>query len=178
MGNTSRYGWPWPEVLDPPNLSLYIKNAMQAAETTVGALDDKVNAAAIGGEMVANAAQSLTTGGAVRLSFGAVIQPANGITWNGTNTWTIVTAGVYSVYAQARKSIAAAGDALHIGGTTYTDATLVIPGLATTGYGDVFVSGTRYFAAGTNLCAWYYSASATANTFTTRYPMFCVWKVA
>lgn len=178
MGATSRYGWPYPELFDPPNTAAHIKAALEGAEATVGALDDKVNAAPVGGEMIANATQSLTNGGAVRLSFAAVAQPANGITWNGSNTWTVVTPGVYAVYAQARKSVAAAQDAMHITGTTYSDATLIIPGLSTTGYGDVFVSGARYFAAGTNLCAWYYSGSPTADTVSTRRPIFSVWKVA
>lgn len=130
----------------------------------------------IGGEWRANAAQSLTNGGAVRLSFPTAVVPGNGITFNGTNTWTIGSDGVYSIYAQARKTVAAAQDAMHIAGTTYSDAALILPGTSTTGYGDVHVSGSVYLTAGTQVCAWYYSGSATANSFTTRFPMFKIWK--
>ncbi|GAB3154298.1 hypothetical protein GCM10027258_57950 [Amycolatopsis stemonae] len=48
MGNTSRYGWPYPEVTDPPNTALHIKNALQAQEPTVGALADAVAALPLG----------------------------------------------------------------------------------------------------------------------------------
>lgn len=36
MGNTARYGWAFPEVTDPPNTSLHLKNLAQAVETTLG----------------------------------------------------------------------------------------------------------------------------------------------
>lgn len=44
MGNTSRYGWGYPEVLDPPNISLYVKNLAQAVEATLGAIEDRLAA--------------------------------------------------------------------------------------------------------------------------------------
>ncbi|RSM60588.1 hypothetical protein DMH03_17725 [Amycolatopsis sp. WAC 01376] len=130
----------------------------------------------IGGEWRANAAQSLTNGGAVRLNFPTAVVAGNGITFNGTNTWTIGSDGVYSFFAQARKTVAAAQDAMHITGTTYSDSTLILPGSSVSGYGDVHVSGSVYLTAGTQVCAWYYSGSATANSYTTRYPMFKIWK--
>lgn len=45
MGNTARYGWAYPEITDPPNTSLHIKNAINAIESTVGGLDDTAGAA-------------------------------------------------------------------------------------------------------------------------------------
>ncbi|NBH01930.1 hypothetical protein [Amycolatopsis sp. SID8362] len=44
MGNTGRYGWGYPEVTDPPNLSLYVKNLALAVETTLGAIEDRLAA--------------------------------------------------------------------------------------------------------------------------------------
>lgn len=44
MGNTARYGWPYPEVTDPPNTALHLKNGEQAIEATVGALADALAA--------------------------------------------------------------------------------------------------------------------------------------
>lgn len=42
MGNTARYGWPYPEVTYSPNTSLHLKNAEQSIEVTVGSLADTV----------------------------------------------------------------------------------------------------------------------------------------
>lgn len=107
------------------------------------------------------------------------MKAANGITWNGTNAFTITEAGVYACYAQCRKSAAAAQDAMAISGTSYSDTTLLIPGSSVTGYGDVFVAGARYFDVGTNLVAWYYNAGSTVNSaFSTRPAVFSVWRVA
>jgi hypothetical protein len=177
MGNTSRYGWAYPEVTDPPNTALHLKNLANAVETTVGALTDSVAAAAVpvGGEWAANAAQSLVSGTATKLTFPTNTQASNGITFNGTDTWTIGTSRPYNIYAQCRKSIAASGDSMAVTTAPYSDATLLLPGMATTGYGDVFVSGTIWLAAGTQISCYYYSGSATANSVTTRFAKFKIW---
>ncbi|MEV6646059.1 hypothetical protein [Amycolatopsis sp. NPDC051371] len=72
MGNTSRYGWAYPETVDPPNTALHLKNALTAVETTVGGLDDTAGAASrprgyVGGAS-GNADTTVTTTEAVLLS--------------------------------------------------------------------------------------------------------------
>ncbi|HEY3513561.1 MAG TPA: hypothetical protein VG497_01925 [Kribbella sp.] len=178
-GNTPRYSIPYAVLGDQPHGPNQQKAIADAVEAALGTVDDYAHRAAIGGEYREAAANSLTGGGAIRLTFATAVKAANGITWNGTNTWTITEAGVYACYAQCRKSIAAASDSMSITGTTYSDGTLLIPGTSTTGYGDVHVSGARYFDVGTNLCAWYWSGSATAlSAFATRPAVFSVWRVA
>jgi hypothetical protein len=183
MGNTARYGWAYPEVTDPPNTALHLKNAEQAIEATVGGIDDAlaahIAAAPIGGEVKATGTGQTLAAGSNKLIFASTLVAPNGITWNGSDTWTIVTAGVYSVYAQCRKNAAAVQDSMAVTTAPYNDATLLVPGLSSSGgYGDVFVSGTVYLAAGTQLSAYFYNGGSSAAAVTTRYPMFKVWKVA
>ncbi|QKV74532.1 hypothetical protein [Amycolatopsis sp. Hca4] len=129
----------------------------------------------VGGEWRANATKTLSPG-AVRLDFPTNVVPGNGITFDGTNTWTIQTAGVYSIYAQCRKNAAAASDAVHIVGPTYSDAGMIIPGTSTTGYGDVHVSGSVWLNAGDQICAWYYNGGSSSTSYTTRFAKFKIWK--
>lgn len=184
MGNTSRYGWAYPEVTDPPNTALHLKTAEQAIEATVGGIDDALAAfmvpsAPIGGEVVATGTAQNLAAGSNKLVFASVAVALNGVTWTGNDTFTVGSAGVYSVYAQCRKNAAAVQDAMAITTAPYADATLVIPGVSSSGgYGDVFVSGTVYLPAGTQLSAYYYNGGSSAQTYTTRYPKFKVWKVA
>ncbi|WIY05468.1 hypothetical protein QRX60_17055 [Amycolatopsis mongoliensis] len=72
MGNTARYGWAFPEVTDPPNTSLHLKNLAQAVESTVGGLDDTAGAASrprgyVGGASN-NVDQNVNTGEAIVIS--------------------------------------------------------------------------------------------------------------
>jgi hypothetical protein len=183
MGTTARYGWPYPEVTDPPNTSLHLKNAEQAIETTVGGVADALAAfiatAPIGGEVVASGSAQTLAAGSNKLVFASVAVALNGVTWTGNDTFTVGSGGVYSVYAQCRKNAAAVQDAMAITTAPYADSTLLVPGLSSSGgYGDVFVSGTVYLAAGTPLSAYYYNGGSSAATYTTRYPKFKIWKVA
>ena len=183
MGNTARYGWAYPELVDPPNTALHLKNLAQAVESTVGAVDDRV-AALIGVEVRANANQAITaSSGANKLTFGSVAQPANGVTWTGNNTATTLSAGLYSCYVSASTAFAAGNNfAVAVGGS-------VAPGagvpwysgpLVASGQTDSFTMVTRWFPAGTALCAWLYNngSAITLNPTVQRSAEFIVWKVA
>lgn len=178
-GTTPRYSLSYPVLGDAPHGPNQILDLAQDVETALGVVDDFARRAAVGGEYKEAGVNSLTGGGAVRLAFATAVKAANGITWNGTNTFTTTEAGVYACYAQCRKSAAAAQDAMAVTGTTYSDGTLLIPGSSVTGYGDVHVSGQRWFDVGVNLCAWYYNGGGTVNSaFGVRPAVFSVWRVA
>lgn len=178
-GTTPRYSIPFAVTGDTPHGPNQEKAIADQVELVLGIVDDFARRAAVGGEYKESGANSLTGGGAVRLAFGTAVKAAAGITWNGTNTFTVTEAGVYACYAQCRKSAAAASDSMAITGTSYSDSTLLIPGTSASGYGDTHVSGNRYFDVGVNLCAWYYNGGSTVNSaFATRAAIFSVWRVA
>jgi hypothetical protein len=138
-------------------------------------------ATAIGGEYRASAQQSLATG-AVKLTFGTTVRAAAGITWNGTDTFTVVTAGTYSFGAFAKIPLVTSNSAAIsiVSGTTYpSTGTGQLTGedfsYNTT---DISCGATRYLAAGTNVTCWLYNnASATNTAFATRPAEFFIWRV-
>jgi len=86
--------------------------------------------------------------------------------------------GVYSFYAQARVTGGTTvAQAIHIGGTTYTDSGLIIPGSSVAGYGDVHVGGTQWMDAGTQFCVYIYTNNPNAIAHATRPGKLRVWKV-
>lgn len=187
-GTTANWAIPYGLLTDPPNGAAQTQAAAERIDTLFSGADGRLTILETrtdlnGGEVRASAAQSLPSGAGTKLTFGTVVRTPTGITWNGTDTWTLLEDGVYSVYAQARKNAntGANGDAMSVSGTSYSDGTLVFPGMASAvGFGDMFVSGTRWLAAGTQLCAYYYNGAAAANAtlFATRPPFFSVWRVA
>ncbi|WP_290055669.1 hypothetical protein [Amycolatopsis solani] len=184
MGNTPRYGWAYPESFDPPATNLHIRDALLGAEATVGALDDAV-AAAYGIEVRANAVQNIpASNGANKLTFGSVTQPAAGGTgWSGNNTVTIPVSGRYHCYASASTAFAS-GNNFGVGIHGIAAPSAGTPWLASplfsNGQTDSFASVTRWFAAGTQLCAWIYNngAAFALNPSTFKPAEFIVWKVA
>lgn len=148
-------------------------------DTRVQFLELAAGGGVIGGEYQASALQALVTG-ATKLTFGTTNIAASGITWNGTNQFTVVTAGVYNIYASCYLASAANNfsvfTATAAGGLTsgaYTHGGFNAAGLSNG------TSGARYLAAGATICAYIYLNSAGTNTAFSTYPaQFSVWRVA
>ncbi|GHG97544.1 hypothetical protein ACFORH_42950 [Amycolatopsis roodepoortensis] len=62
MGATSRYGWPYPELYDPPNTAAHIKAALESVEATTGALDDTVAESSVLSDTPVTTNSALTSG--------------------------------------------------------------------------------------------------------------------
>jgi hypothetical protein len=149
------------------------------AETNITTL--QAYATVIGGEYRASAQQSLAVG-ANKMQFGTTIQAATGITWNGTDAFTVVTAGRYAFGAFAKIPVVANNSASIsiVSGTTYpSTGTGQLTGedfsYSTT---DISCSATRFLAAGTSITCWIYNNSASTNTaFSARPAEFFCWRV-
>lgn len=122
----------------------------------------------IGVEVRATAQQTGAAGGATKLNFGGVDQAAAGITWNGSNSATILTPGDYALYASVNLGSSATGNwgvGIHNstaapGGTT---PWLAAP-LFATGQTDSFASTTLHLDAGQTLSAWFYNNEGATRT--------------
>lgn len=147
-------------------------------------LDSRLNALevpATGGEVVGNVpgAGPFVSGTSV-LSFGSVTRSPVNIGWNGVDTWTIQQDGVYRGFVQARIVVASmptAQPAIHVTGTTYSDATLLFPGSSYAGYGDMELDFVGFLTVGQKLQAWIYSGQSW-SLHSARNPMFKLWRVA
>lgn len=135
----------------------------------------------VGGEYRASSAQTCPTG-ANTLTFGSTIQAANGITWNGSNQFTVITAGVYAVSAFAKVPFVSGNSwSMSIAGASYPTTG---PGELTgddfsAGTTDISNSATRFLAAGAKVSAYLYNNGASAAlAFAARAAEFSVWKVA
>lgn len=178
-GSTSTYGFPYPTASDIPAGHTQMQSLAQAVEDRIELLDPAITPVTqIGFEARSGSAQSWGAGGGNKITLGSFNKPVQGnIAWNGT-TCTINVSGVYSIFAQARVTgSAAASQACHIGGTTYTDSGLILPGSSVTGYGDVHVGGTVWLDAGTQFCMYIYTGNANATLHATRPCKLNVWKV-
>lgn len=142
------------------------------------------NAARVGGEWQANANQSIGAGaGAVKLTFGGVRIPAQGgVTLTGSNTVNIAVDGLYNIYAAAGAPFNASNNfGVGIygtgGGPTAGQAWYAAPHFAS-GQTEAMCSATRFFAAGTQLCAYLYNngVALTLNPTTSRVAEFVVWR--
>ncbi len=123
MGNTSRYGWAYPEVTDPPNTALHLKNAEQAIEATVGGLDDTL--AALMSVAVTSVASITTSATGISGVVGTEIMgdtlTASGLVSGATYrvTYTAVMTGtVNGNYFEVRLRYAA-GASVTPGGTSF-----------------------------------------------------------
>lgn len=142
----------------------------------------------VGGEYQASAAQTFPAWAGNKLNFGTPIQAASGITWNGTNEFTVVTAGKYSMSAFA--GVAANGSNHFLFGIGKTALTgggitgeLYTGWLAASGnQEDVSISTTRWLAVGDKICVWIYvnggssGAPLPSGTTFTRAATLAVWK--
>lgn len=177
MGATSRYGWNYPEIGDPPNTAAHLRALAEAVEATLGVVDDKVNAAPIGGEWRASATQNLVTG-VNKLQVPTVVRPPNGITFNGTDTWTVITPGVYSLWGQLRSNALVNGG-IAFGAPVYADGTHILPFNSFSGGNDYGNGGGVYLAAEQQFCAYFYNNNgATSTNHGLRPAQVKIWKVA
>jgi hypothetical protein len=174
MPQTSTWSLPYPTGTQVPNVPADLQALAVATDTALSAAT-----AFVGGEVRASAQQTNLAGGqGNRLQFGTIVKAPAGVGWNGLDTWTIQADGVYAGFVNLRTSANPSSGAVHITGTAYSDATLLFPGDSTTnGYGDFSQSFGGFLTAGTLLCAYFYNASATtASAFSTRPPMFKLWR--
>lgn len=132
----------------------------------------------IGGEY-RGTGQVMATG-ANKLTVATVVNAAAGITWNGTNMFTTLSAGVYAMYAGANMSfVSTASWALAINdGTSYaaTPYQNYASPLFAAGQTNAFTSGLKYLAAGATISCYGYNNEGTSRTLIGA--EFRVWRVA
>jgi hypothetical protein len=178
-GSTSTYGFPYPTASDTPAGHTQMQALAQAVEDRIELLDPAVTPVTqIGFEAQSAAQQTWGAGGGNKLTLATTTKLQGNISWNGT-TGTINVSGVYSFYAQGRATTGGATQtpAIHIGGTTYTDSGMIVPGSSVAGYGDVHVGGTVWMDAGTQFCVYMYTGLANSTAHATRPVKLRVWKV-
>ncbi|MET8848045.1 hypothetical protein [Amycolatopsis sp. NPDC004625] len=130
----------------------------------------------IGGEWKDGRTTPALATGANKLQFATNVVSPNGLTFNGTDTWTCQTAGPYSFFGQLR-STAGVNGGICVGATTYSDATHIVPFLGFTNGTDYALSGTAYLTAGQQFCFYFYNnGSATTINNALRNAMAKVWK--
>lgn len=132
--------------------------------------------AEIGGEYKAAALQALTTG-LNKLTFGTTVKAAAGITWNGTNQFTVVTPGWYGMSASLYMPGSSSMNCLIGTASASLNSGVHVHGnFSSTGL-SAACGGSRFLTAGTTICAYSYLNSAGANTsFSTEPAEFQVWK--
>ncbi|MEV8610115.1 hypothetical protein AB0383_19685 [Amycolatopsis sp. NPDC051373] len=129
----------------------------------------------------ASATQNIAAGGLSFLNVGSAYRPAAGITWNGSNQATVVTAGKYSMYCGvstgfingANYSCCIVGAAAPGAGTAYVAAPTF-----STNTTDSSVAATRWLAAGTVIRPAIYNNAAafTLNPTTQKPAEFEIWR--
>jgi hypothetical protein len=180
-GTTPVYGFPYQSLADSPNGATLGQAGFTAVENKIVTMDATLAALVtptpVGGEQRANALQSLATGNN-KLTLPTATVAAAGITWNGTNQYTVTASGVYAMSAELYITTASTA-AVFIGNATATLTTGVYSlGVFSAGpsYG---VSCVRYLAAGATICAYGYNNAVAANTLFASYPAtLSVWRVA
>ncbi|WP_326565070.1 hypothetical protein VSH64_24830 [Amycolatopsis rhabdoformis] len=148
-----------------------------------GAAWNELGRPRIGGEYQGNAQATMAASGATKMNFGATVQAASGITWNGSNQFTVVTAGVYALYAGVNTGFSATGSyGVGIHGASgipgSTTPWLSAPTFAQ-GQTDAFTASEVYLAAGATLSAYFYNNEAATrliNTASSKPAVFRVWR--
>jgi|SRR5215217_2250643 len=178
---TPTYGFPYPVSNDSPNGAAQIQALATAVEGKFVTVDAAINTI-IGGEYRASGTQSLITG-PNKLNFGTTITAASGITWNGSNQFTTLTAGLYAcsamVYMPGGTGL---NYAVYLGTSAATlfgpPGALFIDGVFSPNGLSASASVTVSLSAGTTISAYCYNNQATASTaFATVPAEFRVWRV-
>ncbi|MEV6908025.1 hypothetical protein [Amycolatopsis sp. NPDC051071] len=114
--------------------------------------------------------------GSTKLQFATNAVSANGLTYNGTDTWTVQTDGIYNVFCQLRATSAQNGG-IAMGSTTYADGTHILPFLGFTPGPDYGLSGPVKLTAGQQFCFYFYNnGSNTTINNALRNAMVKIWK--
>lgn len=152
------------------------------------ALPGAADVPVIGGEYRASGAQTFPTWAQNKLNFGTTIQAASGITWNGSNQFTVVTASWYGMTAFVKWVGSGSNSVLlGIGKATITGAGStgdMWTGWASGGGGesDSQVSGSRWLPVGATICVWAYisggapGAPLPSGTNAAMLAEFAVWR--
>lgn len=154
-------------------------------ETGLSTAQSQLTAATtlIGGAYTSNAQQTVAASGATRITFGGALQAASGITWNGSNTFTVVTAGLYSAYAGVGTGFSSTGNwgvGIHNSSSNPAAGTAW---LSAPTFGDGQTSSstatTLYLTAGATLCAYFYNNENATRVLdpAVRPAVFRVWRV-
>ena len=180
-GTTPVYGFRYQTLSDSPNGATLGQNGFTDVENKIVTMDAAISTlqapAPVGGEQRANALQALATGNN-KLTLPTATVAAAGITWNGTNQFTVTASGVYSMSAELYLTVGTSA-AVFLGNATATLTTNVYQ-LGHFGAGPSYgVSTTRYLAAGSTICAYAYNNAGAINTLFATYPCsLSVWRVA
>lgn len=181
MPSTSRYTFPYPALADTPNGPVQVQALADRMEVVLGPIEDAGIAATAanlvaGGEYRSTSSQGIGVTGATKLTLGTTVTAASGITWNGSNTFTIVTAGRYSMSGNISYGYSVSNNVLlNIGATTYANPgwSGLSPAEAQT---DNSVSVVRFLPAGATVSLWVYLNSTSASPITRA--ELQVWRVS
>lgn len=153
-----------------------ILEILNSTGTWVPTFDASVTAE-VGGEYKASALQALTTG-LNKLNFGTTVKAASGLTWNGTNQFTVVTAGLYAMSGSVYMGGTSNENCIIGTSSASLNSGVFAHGVFASGGLSAACSATRYLTAGTTISCYCYLNSANANTsFSTEPAEFNVWKV-
>lgn len=140
----------------------------------------------VGGEYRQGGAQVFPAWAANKLNFSTALVGATGITWNGSNMFTVVESDVYNMRLFARIPFASGNDSLiGIGKSTFTGAGStgdIYSGWYAMSKTDGAAATTRFLNAGEEICAWIYvnggsaGAPLPSGTVGDFLAEFAVWK--
>jgi hypothetical protein len=154
------------------------KTYVDAADAALGARVTALEGV-YGGSYRASASQTIA-GGLNKLTFGSTIQAAAGITWNGTDTFTVTQAGLYALSASnympgtgGFSSNVFIGSSAASLGSNYISGNFTSAGLSA----EASI-GAYPLAAGATICAYAYSNGASTGSLWSFDPAeFHVYKV-
>lgn len=177
MPSTPTWGLPYPAGTDIPDVPSDMAALANATEDMGNDLEALISLRA-GGAYRGTSISIPTT--ATKLSFGTTVTAASGITWNGTNQFTVTNTGIYSFTVVATMNFVSTSNwavGIHDASGWPASAYQAFGGmLFATGQTNSFSSGTMLFTAGQTICAYAYNNEATTRTLVGA--DFRVWRVS